>query len=211
MKLTTEIVEQIIIDVISRSDMPQIKGNNIPNAVKAFKDYGVPFEYETVNISNLLPIQDNVSPEKVKNISDEIMSGRHMNPIFISNDNYIVDGHHRWLAYKDAKKNEIECIKIGYPKLAALKLFDRVSDKLEELKKYIGETIVKELENLDEKYLTSGKLFTAVRDLDDYNIKTGDRVKLTGTELDDGYFGIKNLRTNEENRIYSLEFIKNFK
>ena len=68
-----------------------------------------------------------------------------------------------------------------------------------------------ENEELNEKYLTSGKIFTAVRDLDDYDIIKGDRVKITGTELSDGYFGIKNLKNNVEFRIYSLVFIKNFR
>ena len=180
--------------------MPQIKGDNIHDALQIFDDHGIPYEQVSVKTEELLPIQDDYIPEKVKNIVSTIEKGSHINPIFISDDNYIVDGHHRWLAYKKADLPFIACIKIGYPKMAALKLFDK-----------IGEKIVGENEELNEKYLTSGKIFTAVRDIDDYDIIKGDKVRLTGTELDAGYFGMKNLRTDKENRIYSLEFIKNFK
>jgi len=79
------------------------------------------------------------------------------------------------------------------------------------LRKYIGELILSEIEDLQEKYLEKNKVFTAVHNLEDYNIEKGDRVKITGTELANGFFGIKNLRTGEELRIYSLEFIKNFR
>lgn len=70
---------------------------------------------------------------------------------------------------------------------------------------------MEEINKLEEKYLISGKIFTAVRDLEDYDIKKGDRVKITGTELDDGYFGLQNLKTKDELRMYSLTFIKNFR
>ena len=208
MKLVKKIVEQILIDIINRSEMPQIKGDSIPDALKIFNDYGVPYEQVSVKTEELLPIQDDYIPEKVKNIISTIEKGNRINPIFISNDNYIVDGHHRWLAYKKADLPFITCIKIGYPKMAALKLFDKIGDKIMDDENKIVDD---ENEELNEKYLTSGKIFTAVRDLDDYDIIKGDRVKITGTELSDGYFGIKNLKNNEEFRIYSLVFIKNFR
>jgi len=61
------------------------------------------------------------------------------------------------------------------------------------------------------KYLKTGTLFTAIRDLVEYNIKEGDLVKISGTELDGGDFGLINLRTKEDIRMNSLEFMKNFK
>jgi len=236
--LSKYIVEKILIDIIDRSDMPQIKGNDIPEALGIFDKYGVPYNRLVAKTDDLKPIQNDYIKNKVDNIAKQIDSGTKMNPIFISTDNYIVDGHHRWLAYKKLSMPFIYCIKIEYPKMSALKLFDKVSDKLEEqvplvfpdgtingdpkghsdedLSKYrkkekqLGGKSVNE-DELNEKYIVAGKHFTAVRDLEDYDIMKGDRVKITGTELSDGYFGLKNLRNNEEFRIYSLEFIKNFR
>jgi disulfide oxidoreductase YuzD len=128
--LSTYITEEILIEIINRSDMPQIKGNDIPTAIDTFKKYGVPFKYEVNKVNDLNPIQNNVNADKIERISIAIKSGNKMNPIFISNDNYIVDGHHRWLAYKNLNKDEIECIKIGYSKMAALQLFDKIADKI---------------------------------------------------------------------------------
>jgi hypothetical protein len=130
--LSTYITEEILIEIINRSEMPQIKGNDIPEAIDTFKKYGVPFKYEVNKTNDLNPIQNNAKSDKIERISIAVKSGNKMNPIFISNDNYIVDGHHRWLAYKNLNKDEIECIKIGYPKMAALKLFDKIADNLDE-------------------------------------------------------------------------------
>jgi len=61
------------------------------------------------------------------------------------------------------------------------------------------------------KYLKTGKVFSAIRDLVEYNIKEGDLVKISGVELDDGDFGLINLQTEKDIRMNSLEFMKNFK
>lgn len=239
MKLSKYIVEQILIDIINRSDMPQIKGDDIPEALRIFDKYGVPYNRLVAKTDDLKPIQNDYIKNKVDNIAKQIDSGTKMNSIFISDDNYIVDGHHRWLAYKKLSMPFISCIKVEYPKMSALALFNKVSDKIDEqvplvfpdgtingdpkgysdedLSKYrekerkLGGKAVNEKEELDEKYITTGKHFTAIRDLEDYDIKKGDNVKITGTDLNDGYYGVKNLRNNEEFRIYSLEFIKNFR
>ena len=72
-----------------------------------------------------------------------------------------------------------------------------------------------QLKKPEEDYLTAGKVFTAVRDLPDYDIDEGDKVKIdsqasmgSGTT---GYFELINMQTQKHFRIYSLEFIKHFK
>ena len=64
---------------------------------------------------------------------------------------------------------------------------------------------------MKDKYLKTGKVFSAIRDLVEHNIKEGDLVKISGTELDGGDFGLINLRTEKDIRMNSLEFMKNFK
>ncbi len=130
MSIVKKIIEQILIEIIDRSEMPQIKGDDINAAINIFNKYGVPYEYKMIKTNDLLPIQNNVNTDKIEKISIAIKSGNKMNPIFISNDNYVVDGHHRWLAYKKLDLPFISCIKIGYPKMAALHLFDRVADNV---------------------------------------------------------------------------------
>jgi len=131
-QLSKYIAEQIIIDEISRIDMPQIKGDNIPEALSIFKKYGVPYTLKVIDPNELLPIQSDYIPDKVNNIIKSINNNEKMNPIFISSDNYIVDGHHRWLAFKDLGKLEMKVIQVKYPKNAALKLFDKLDNNLNE-------------------------------------------------------------------------------
>ena len=132
MDLSKYIAEQIIIDEIMRSDMPQIKGKDFTQVLDIFKNYGVPYRYYNVNIDDLFPIQKDFIPEKIDNIVKDIKAGKEMNPIFISSDYYIIDGHDRWLANKKLGNKIITTIKIGYPKNAALQLFTKSDSKLNE-------------------------------------------------------------------------------
>ena len=142
MDLSTYIAEQIIIDEIMRSDMPQIQGKDYPEVLKIFKDYGVPYRLQVMNINDLFPMQQDFIPAKVDNIVKDMNAGKEMKPIFISSDYYIVDGHHRWLANKKLNNPTMKVIKVGYPKNAALKLFDKLDNKLNEGLSKITKTIV---------------------------------------------------------------------
>ena len=50
---------------------------------------------DEVLASTLSPVQDKINPNQIKVIAD---SGglRQGKPITISNDGYVIDGHHRW-------------------------------------------------------------------------------------------------------------------
>ena len=142
MDLSVYIAEQIIIDEIMRSDMPQIKGKDYPDVLKIFKEYGVPYRLQNMNIDDLFPLQKDFIQSKVDNIVNTMNTDKDMQPIFISSDYYIIDGHHRWLANKHIKNPIMKVIKVGYPKNAALKLFDKLDEKLNEAVSKITKTVV---------------------------------------------------------------------
>lgn len=48
-----------------------------------------------------------------------------MHPIIISKDGYIVDGHHRWIAFKLLKK-PLKAIQIDLPKNEAIIEFKKI-------------------------------------------------------------------------------------
>lgn len=57
---------------------------------------------------DLTPTQSEFNGDKVKAICASINDGSYKEePILVSNDNKIVDGHHRWKANVDANKSEI--------------------------------------------------------------------------------------------------------
>lgn len=132
MSLGQYIADNIIIDEIKRSDMPQIKGKSIPEMLEIFDEYGIPYEEIEVKVDMLKPVQEDVKPEKIESIVNDIKSGKKMPPIIISKDLYIIDGHHRWLAYKELDEISIEAIELGYNKEPSLELINKVEDNVDE-------------------------------------------------------------------------------
>lgn len=103
---------------VPRIEMPQLAGEPVPgtqadkeprdkydptqvNGAEAFKTYlkgtGIQFESERVPAASLRASQRELVGSKVaKMINAKFDPGQE--PIFVSSDNYVVDGHHRWAA-----------------------------------------------------------------------------------------------------------------
>jgi len=80
---------------ITRNKMPQVKKDDYPEFVEYLRDNGAKFAKEVVNPKSLKPIQSEFSDSGViKALELEKIE----KPIIASQDNYIIDGHHRWLA-----------------------------------------------------------------------------------------------------------------
>lgn len=77
----------------------------------------------TKNPKSLTPTQSNFNEEKVEAM---IENGTWNNkPIIVSDDDYVIDGHHRWLAAVQTKKPVKVCV-VG---MTAEKLLDFLKDK----------------------------------------------------------------------------------
>ena len=101
---------------IPRRLMPQIY-NAKTFSKKIKKRYGIKTRKAMVRAKNLKPAQNEINKEIVDNLIDKMKKyGEHKNPIVISKDKYIVDGHHRWAAYKKFKPNKkIDAVVIDAP------------------------------------------------------------------------------------------------
>lgn len=87
-----------------RHVMPQISDFEL--MAKDLEKAGIAIVTVAVPASELIPTQGNFSEQKVKGM---IESGKWMTkPIITSDDDYILDGHHRWLAAAQLKK-AIKC------------------------------------------------------------------------------------------------------
>jgi hypothetical protein len=84
---------------IERKYMPQI---NIPKFTKTLKHkYKVPVQNKQIRPSELKPAQGEIRTSKVMEIVKSMKKGKKKNPngkIVVSEDGYVVDGHHRWAA-----------------------------------------------------------------------------------------------------------------
>lgn len=116
---------------ISRKFMPQISGDSIGQAVELLTKNGIIVQKGKISVSKLTHSQEAVNKEKVRNIIRDIKRGKKMPPLIISNDNYIVDGHHRWIAYKLLDPNMIiKVIRINLPKQESIVAYKKVENEI---------------------------------------------------------------------------------
>jgi hypothetical protein len=128
-----EMLETFLLE-IERKDMPQVKGKNLPEMLEIFDEHDIPYKKGVVKCVSLKPTQEDYIPEKKQSMMDSFSNGQKLNPIVISQDGFIMDGHHRWLAIKElwGDSYKMPVIQILLPKVDSLKLFNVVSDKVSE-------------------------------------------------------------------------------
>lgn len=96
---------------IPRSEMPQIKAENRGAMVNFMKARDIASEKDEVPAQSLRPTQQEFSPAKVKKAMEFEGGNR---SILVSNDNYVLDGHHQWLAARE-KGEPVKVIRLNAP------------------------------------------------------------------------------------------------
>jgi predicted ABC-type ATPase len=83
---------------IPRKDMPQIPSGELRKTF--LKELGVEVTKEKIDPSKLKPVQDEIDGKKVGGLYSAISDGAYKgDPVLISKDNYIIDGHHTWAGH----------------------------------------------------------------------------------------------------------------
>lgn len=102
----------LIESLLARDKLPQIPTKEIPNFVRYCQGFGVPVKAVKLGVMKLRPIQKHLNKDKVRSM---VRSSAPYNiPLMVSNDNRIMDGHHRWAA--EAVKNrdsKVTCLRFG--------------------------------------------------------------------------------------------------
>lgn len=96
---------------IPRAEMPQIKAEHRGAMVNFLKARGITSDENVVKADSLKPTQAEFSPGKVEKAKSFTGGDR---SILVSSDNHILDGHHQWLAKRDAGE-DVKVIKLGAP------------------------------------------------------------------------------------------------
>jgi len=103
---------------IVRKYMPQF---NSPAEIKQFtrfvkKVYGIKSHKTRKAAKDLKSSQREISKKRVQGLIDDNIINKVRVPILISGDDYVIDGHHRWAAYKlAAPKKKIPAVVIDAP------------------------------------------------------------------------------------------------
>lgn len=127
-----QIFRQILEDLYSRRDMPQIKGADVHKAIVILRKEGIQVTEDTVLPDKLQASQKWVNPEKIKAIIAKIERGEKISPVIISQDYHIVDGHHRHVAQlKASPKTPIKVIMIHLNRDEAIEAYKKVSQEME--------------------------------------------------------------------------------
>jgi hypothetical protein len=116
----------------SRINMPQIEDNLQLDFFKYLTNTGVKFDKKNITIGNIKPAQKDLRVDVATNL---LKSGsvKLKKPLLISSDNYLMDGHHRWLALMfDNPKQKLNVVVInvkGKSLLQIMRKFDKVEFK----------------------------------------------------------------------------------
>ena len=104
---------------IKRADMPQVKSSDYPEFMEYLENNGARFTTEKdIPAKDLKPVQSEFSDA---GIAKQRAKSGPRKPVIASSDNYIIDGHHRWLValnYDDT----VDVIRINMPVRELLKL-----------------------------------------------------------------------------------------
>lgn len=129
---------------VKRKDMPQVHKDHYPEFIRYLKDHGARVNMRRVHARELKPVQSEFSDagvEKMMNNKDSSKGTTREKPLIVSSDNYIIDGHHRWLA----SYNLDEDIPIMQFSIPIKKLFKLVKDFKHTTYKDIHETTLTEV------------------------------------------------------------------
>jgi hypothetical protein len=114
---------------IKRKDMPQVHRNHYPELIDYLAGHGNKFTNKEVHAHELKATQGEFSDKGVRKMmktggrpSDS--RGKDKKPLIVSSDNYIIDGHHRWLA----AWNQDDVVPVMKSSLPIKQLFQLIKD-----------------------------------------------------------------------------------
>tara|TARA_B110000037_G_scaffold111911_1_gene129042 strand:+ start:451 stop:1350 length:900 start_codon:yes stop_codon:yes gene_type:complete len=96
---------------IKRSEMPQVATKDYPEFIDYLKANGADFTKQVMQANQLKATQGEFSKDGVERQLDKMQAGTPKKPVIASQDNYIIDGHHRWLVALNTR-NSVEVFKI---------------------------------------------------------------------------------------------------
>lgn len=112
---------------VPRRNMPQIKTKHLDKFKDWIKSQGFSTKKEYIFIKDLKPTQKDFNIKKVVELLNNKDSDKLKKVILVSKDNFILDGHHKWLAHFNMDENK---------KLEVLKIDLDVKDLLEKAKEF---------------------------------------------------------------------------
>lgn len=115
---------------IERKDMPQFPKEAVEAFVKGLGEHGVKIEQMDVPVSELKATQNEINATKVLGMAEKMAAGGKLGggDVFVSSDNFVLDGHHRWAAtWINDQNATLKVTKIDMPIRKLLQVADKYS------------------------------------------------------------------------------------
>lgn len=135
---------------IPRHEMPQIESKNVNDFVKFLKGNGVRVKSKKIPVRSVKMAQREINGDKVRDLMGAEISNLNK-PVIISNDNYILDGHHRVVAILNLDDSyRLDTVFIDLPIEELLKM---TKEYPKVFYKSVSETVLQESKLLGESNL----------------------------------------------------------
>jgi len=96
-----------------RVEMPQIVAKKLPAFLKELREDGAKCSRKSYDANKLKPMQNKLDTSKVERLKNTPEALK--KPIVVSQDHFILDGHHRWAAC-DALGQKVPCVEVALDK-----------------------------------------------------------------------------------------------
>lgn len=90
---------------ISRAQMPQIEGRDLPDFERYLKTKGIYLRKKITPTKDLTLCQSELNKFKVMKLMRKMSASGKLDPIIVSKDGFVLDGSHRFLAVHNARDN----------------------------------------------------------------------------------------------------------
>ena len=123
---------------INRKYMPQIEDDQIKPFIKFIRKTNK-INKKKIPTNILKSTQNQLYIPAIRKKQTKLSYGKKLNmkPIFISNNNYILDGHHRWATLRDCEMFPINCnYKIKNPKIDVYQINMPIKKLIKKTKKF---------------------------------------------------------------------------
>lgn len=129
--------------------LPQISAP-FTHVVNSLNKEGVPFKQMGLSANELSPIQSLIDTDKVEQIIQSLLMGEKLDPVWVDANNKILDGHHRYVAYKKAMpENLMHVVKIMAEEKDAIRVLNKIQDIYDHNMEMNGMTEPQKLDTID--------------------------------------------------------------
>jgi hypothetical protein len=129
-----------------RDMLPQIPSDLMNTFINDLSIRGINHSKRSIKANALKATQSNHDHSKIKKLMGKGLDNS--KPIIVSNDNFILDGHHRWLAvYNQNDKKPLNCVTVDLP---IMELIAKAKEFMNSMKKPVDvvetiKTVVREV------------------------------------------------------------------